>query len=87
MMLRLKYLLKAPALTNDQTADRFSIDGASQPTQPRPQPQSPKPDSPRPNAPTQLNQFQDDNSVCGVPVAGFTQSLVIGGTGAGHGEW
>lgn len=33
------------------------------------------------------NQFQDDNSVCGVPVVGFTQSLVIGGQPAGHGEW
>lgn len=31
--------------------------------------------------------FQSDDSVCGVPVAGFTQSLVIGGQAAGHGEW
>lgn len=51
----------------------------------------PKPDSPKPNRPSgtnqQVNQFQDDNSVCGTPVAGFTQSLVIGGQAAGRGEW
>lgn len=35
----------------------------------------------------QGNQFQDDNSVCGVPVAGLTQSLIIGGQSAGRGEW
>lgn len=35
----------------------------------------------------QINQFQDDNSVCGVAVAGLTQSLVIGGQAASRGEW
>lgn len=29
----------------------------------------------------------DDKAVCGVPVAGFSQSLVIGGQAAGRGEW
>lgn len=41
---------------------------------------------PRPEA-GQGGNFQSDESVCGVPVAGFTQSLVIGGQAAGHGEW
>ena len=52
---------------------------------PKPDAPRPKPDYPKPNK--QTNQFQDDNSVCGTPVAGFTQSLVIGGQAAGRGEW
>jgi hypothetical protein len=62
--------------------------------QPQPQPQ-PQPPAQRPNQQQQqrptnnqnVNQFQDDNAVCGTPVAGFTQSLVIGGQAAGRGEW
>ena len=34
-----------------------------------------------------INQFQDDNTVCGVPVV-LTQSLVVGGAPVqNHGEW
>lgn len=40
-----------------------------------------------PTNPLSINQFQSDNSVCGTPVAGTSQSLVIGGQSAGHGEW
>lgn len=81
---RLKYLLQAPATSqNGQSEDRFNVD-EPQPVQPQPIHQ-PKPDVVRPNQ--QVNQFQDDNSVCGIPVAGFTQSLVIGGQAAGRGEW
>lgn len=47
--------------------------------------QAPVTVKPKPSG--QGNQFQSDDSVCGVPVAGFTQSLVIGGQAAGHGEW
>lgn len=47
-----------------------------------------QPQTQRPNQPSQqVNQFQDVSTVCGQPVAGFTQSLVIGGQAAGHGEW
>lgn len=64
--------------------------GFDTPQIPSPKPDVPKPVStnPKPSGSNQqLNQFQDDNSVCGTPVAGFTQSLVIGGVAAGHGEW
>lgn len=91
---RLTYTLEAQASSlSGENADRFNLNGqvlqpapAVQPqTQERPQQ---KPDVPRPNpSGQQFNQFQDDSAVCGIPVAGFTQSLVIGGQGAGHGEW
>lgn len=55
--------------------------------QPQPQPQQQPQGNPKPVNPQSVNQFQDDNAVCGIPVAGFTQSLVIGGQAAGHGEW
>lgn len=32
-------------------------------------------------------KFQDDNLVCGIPVIGLTQSLIVGGQSAGRGEW
>lgn len=82
----MKYLLQAPAPPAEneegdggdgQSEDRFNIDEIA--VQPVIQPQTQRPNNP--------NQFQDDNSVCGIPVAGFTQSLVIGGQAAGHGEW
>lgn len=78
--LRLKYRFEKLAdvtSLNTQTGDRFSIEPL--PTEPLSQP-SRKPAQ-------HNNQFQDDNIVCGTPVAGFTQSLVIGGQAAGRGEW
>lgn len=73
---------------NGQADDRFNVEQLL-PIQPiQPQPPQPKPDQQKPQRPNQqVNQFQDDNAVCGIPVAGFTQSLVIGGQPAGHGEW
>lgn len=82
----MKYHLQAPVTSlNGQFEDG---DSQSQ-TQPLEQP-VPVRDPPRPSNKPQgqsVNQFQDDNAVCGIPVAGFTQSLVIGGQAAGHGEW
>lgn len=69
--------------SNGDSEDHFNVDD-SQTIQPQPI-HKPKPDVPRPNQ--QVNQFQDDYAVCGVPVAGFSQSLVIGGQAAGRGEW
>jgi len=34
-----------------------------------------------------VNQFQSDDAVCGVPVVGQSQSLVIGGQAAARGQW
>lgn len=82
---RLKYRLTAPVTSlNGQTEDRFNVH--EPPTaQPQVKPDVPRPTAQKPNQ--QVNQFQDDSAVCGVPVAGFTQSLVIGGQAAGRGEW
>lgn len=78
--MRLKYHFvkipdTAPYITHSE--DRFNVEAT--PTAPLPQP----PVKPVQNG----NQYQDDSTVCGVPVAGFTQSLVIGGQAAGRGEW
>lgn len=89
---RLSYRLEAPVTSlNGQNGDNFNIQEPTVPTVPiQPEPVS---DVPRPisrpinSANQQVNQFQDDNAVCGVPVSGFTQSLVIGGQAAGRGEW
>lgn len=35
----------------------------------------------------QVDQLRDDNSVCGIAVAGLAQSLVVGGKPASRGEW
>lgn len=82
---RLKYHLEAPVTSLNGESELGSELPLSKPDAPKPKPDSPKPKPSGSNQ--QLNQFQDDNSVCGTPVAGFTQSLVIGGQAAGHGEW
>ena len=49
-------------------------------------PQNPQ-SSPNPQNYDNINQFVDDNTVCGVPVV-LTQSLVVGGQPVqNHGEW
>lgn len=86
MSYRVKFLLQASQLSLSSQSE----DGVEEPeVQPQsPQRPQPKPDAVRPTqSGQQVNQFQDVNSVCGVPVAGFTQSLVIGGEAAGRGEW
>lgn len=90
---RVNYLLQSSAVSSldGETEDRFSVNPV--PVAPQPQPpqqaqqQQPRPNQQRPNIIQNVNQFQDDNAVCGLPVAGFTQSLVIGGQAAGRGEW
>jgi phage repressor protein C with HTH and peptisase S24 domain len=78
---RLKFLLQAPVTSlNENSEESFNGEGEFNQPQTQPQSQAPKPFD-------QFNQFQNDDSVCGIPVAGFTQSLVIGGQSAGHGEW
>jgi hypothetical protein len=90
---RLKYILPA---SDDENADRFNL--GQQNIQPQPQPRPPQnppihaqnPQNPliqRPVSDSNINQFQDDNTVCGVPVV-LTQSLVVGGAPVqNHGEW
>lgn len=72
--------------------DRFSLNQQIniQP-QPRPTQNPPIHGQNLQNPPIQpesnINQFQDDNNVCGVPVV-LTQSLIIGGTPVkNRGEW
>lgn len=76
MKFRLKFLLKAPASNGNSQEEEPHKEQQSNFEQPFVQPEPP-----------QANQFQNDNAVCGIPVTGFTQSLVIGGRPAGHGEW
>jgi hypothetical protein len=86
---RLSYNLDAPVTSlNGQSEDRFTVEAPVEPVRPV-QPPRQDPSNQRPNQQQNqnVNQFQDDKAVCGVPVAGFTQSLVIGGKAAGHGEW
>lgn len=76
------------SLNGQDQEDRFTVEEPVVPIQPVTQRPAPKPDVARPNNNQgQVNQFQSDDAVCGIPVAGFTQSLVIGGQPAGHGEW
>ncbi|XP_070492215.1 serine protease gd-like [Chironomus tepperi] len=93
---RLKYILPA---SDEENADRFTLSGQHN-IQPQPQPQSRPPQNPpihaqnpqnpliqRPSSDSNINQFQDDKNVCGVPVV-LSQSLVVGGAPVqNHGEW
>lgn len=88
----MKYVLAA---LDGENGDRFNLDGQYN-LQPQPQsPQNPpihgqNPQNPliqRPSSDSSINQFQDDNTVCGVPVV-LSQSLVVGGAPVqNHGEW
>lgn len=74
--------------TIDDTEDQVLPSSTEPP--PTTQPPTTQPPTTKATATTKAasqGNFQSDDSVCGVPVAGFTQSLVIGGQAAGHGEW
>jgi hypothetical protein len=75
---KLKYVIPAKPIVTDDYEDGTNVD--ENPPNPQPNVQ-PNGNFPRPNQ--ELNQFQTDNSVCGIPVAGFTQSLVMNNGGKG----